>query len=54
MSLALQSNTLTETKLWKHLKTGYGETEHESLAAQLATNTESVCREAVERIKSMP
>ena len=51
MSSALPLNTLADTTLWKHLNTGYTDTHHQELAAELATPTKSACKNAVERIK---
>src|SRR2546421_194954 len=50
----LGAGTLRDTKLWKRLSQPWSEERNRSVAQFLATNLESVCHEAANRMKSFP
>lgn len=54
MSNILRLASVEDTELWKMLDEGFAESPQEALARELAVDTQSLCKEAAERMKSFP
>ena len=54
MSSVMDLKSVKDTKLWKRLRTGFADGEHEQTAEVFAANLPILCQEASSRMKAFP